>query len=146
MATARGARGRRPSGEGDGLKGLDHSSIPWAAYIFMMCQSIGLPPISTIGFGRTDVSSLRREPKPPAKITAFTPRQISGRPPWRAPSALKHPDEIRRTRRIGVVGFLFADGAELVADGAFELEGVAGGEAAAGACVDDIELDPPAAR
>jgi hypothetical protein len=38
----------------------------------MMCHSIGLPPISTIGFGRTAVSSLSREPNPPAKITAFT--------------------------------------------------------------------------
>ena len=38
----------------------------------MMCQSIGLPPISTIGLGRTAVSSLSREPNPPAKITAFT--------------------------------------------------------------------------
>jgi hypothetical protein len=38
----------------------------------MMCQSIGLPPISTIGLGRAVVSSLKREPKPPAKITAFT--------------------------------------------------------------------------
>jgi hypothetical protein len=37
----------------------------------MMCHSIGLPPISTIGFGRTAVSSLSREPKPPARITAF---------------------------------------------------------------------------
>ena len=37
----------------------------------MMCQSIGMPPISTIGLGRTVVSSLRREPKPPARMTAF---------------------------------------------------------------------------
>lgn len=37
-----------------------------------MCQSIGLPPISTIGFGRVEVSSLSREPSPPARITAFT--------------------------------------------------------------------------
>src|SRR6266851_7172947 len=45
----------------------------------MMCQSIGLPPISTIGFGRTAVSSLSREPKPPARITAFTGMQVIGR-------------------------------------------------------------------
>ena len=38
----------------------------------MMCQRIGLPPISTIGFGRTAVSSLSREPNPPARMTAFT--------------------------------------------------------------------------
>src|SRR5918993_1329995 len=36
----------------------------------MMCQRIGIPPISTIGFGRTDVSSPKRVPKPPARITA----------------------------------------------------------------------------
>src|SRR6478609_11759047 len=45
----------------------------------MMCQSIGLPPISTIGFGRTAVSSLSREPKPPARITAFTAKEVSYR-------------------------------------------------------------------
>ena len=37
----------------------------------MMCQRIGLPPISTIGFGRGPVSSLSRVPRPPARITAF---------------------------------------------------------------------------
>ena len=37
----------------------------------MMCQRIGLPPISTIGFGLTFVSSLRREPNPPARMTSF---------------------------------------------------------------------------
>ncbi len=36
-----------------------------------MCQSIGIPPISTMGFGLTVVSSLIRVPKPPANITAF---------------------------------------------------------------------------
>src|ERR1035437_10497283 len=43
----------------------------------MTCQSIGLPPISTIGLGRTAVSSLRREPKPPARITTFTHGHVS---------------------------------------------------------------------
>src|SRR5665213_790028 len=42
----------------------------------MMCHRIGLPPISTIGLGRTAVSSLRREPKPPARITAFIVVQV----------------------------------------------------------------------
>jgi hypothetical protein len=42
-----------------------------------MCQSIGLPPISTIGFGRVEVSSLNREPRPPARITAFTGARLS---------------------------------------------------------------------
>src|SRR6185295_14351755 len=37
----------------------------------MMCQRIGFPPISTIGLGRPTVSSLRRDPIPPARMTAF---------------------------------------------------------------------------
>src|SRR2546430_15506910 len=47
------------------------SLIPWKEYNFMMCQRMGLPPISTIGFGLTRVSSLNLEPTPPARITAF---------------------------------------------------------------------------
>ena len=39
----------------------------------MMCQRIGRPPISTIGFGLVSVSSERREPRPPARMTALTP-------------------------------------------------------------------------
>src|SRR6476469_7686442 len=38
----------------------------------MMCHRIGLPPISTMGFGRVCVSSLSRVPRPPARMTAFT--------------------------------------------------------------------------
>jgi hypothetical protein len=37
----------------------------------MMCHKIGMPPMVTIGFGFTPVSSLRRVPNPPAKMTAF---------------------------------------------------------------------------
>src|SRR5437773_3818334 len=37
----------------------------------MMCQRTGRPPISTIGFGITAVSSVRRVPKPPARMTTF---------------------------------------------------------------------------
>src|SRR5689334_23026593 len=37
----------------------------------MMCQRIGWLPISTIGFGRTPVSSEIRVPNPPARMTAF---------------------------------------------------------------------------
>src|SRR5581483_1537364 len=37
----------------------------------MMCQMIGRPPISTIGFGRTSVSSESLVPRPPARITTF---------------------------------------------------------------------------
>src|SRR4051794_21048317 len=37
----------------------------------MMCQRIGLPPISTIGFGRMWDSSLILVPRPPASMTTF---------------------------------------------------------------------------
>ena len=37
----------------------------------MMCQMIGLPPISIIGLGRVSVSSVRRVPRPPARMTVF---------------------------------------------------------------------------
>ena len=38
----------------------------------MMCQRIGRPPISIIGFGMRCVASPIRTPKPPQKITTFT--------------------------------------------------------------------------
>src|SRR5438067_2410937 len=37
----------------------------------MICQRIGRPPISTIGFGRTSVSSASLVPSPPARMTTF---------------------------------------------------------------------------
>lgn len=37
----------------------------------MMCQSMGFPPTSTMGFGREEVSSAILVPKPPANMTAF---------------------------------------------------------------------------
>ncbi len=36
-----------------------------------MCQMIGMPPISIIGFGLVSVSSAKRVPRPPARITTF---------------------------------------------------------------------------
>src|ERR1700712_3436229 len=45
--------------------------MPCVPSIFMMCQRIGFPPISPLGFGRPDVSSANRLPSPPARITAF---------------------------------------------------------------------------
>src|SRR4051795_10012037 len=42
----------------------------------MMCQRIGRPPTSTIGFGRNSVSSRRRVPRPPHKITTFTEKEL----------------------------------------------------------------------
>src|SRR3954464_12540414 len=38
----------------------------------MMCQRIGRPPTSTIGFGFDSASSARRVPSPPASRTVFT--------------------------------------------------------------------------
>ena len=35
----------------------------------MMCQMIGRPPISTIGFGLISVSSRNRVPRPPHRMT-----------------------------------------------------------------------------
>ncbi len=37
----------------------------------MMCQMIGLPPISIMGLGRKWDSSLIRVPNPPARMTVF---------------------------------------------------------------------------
>src|SRR5262245_35295730 len=45
----------------------------------MMCQRIGLPPISTMGLGRVSVSSVKRVPRPPARMTTFMMRR-GGRP------------------------------------------------------------------
>ena len=42
----------------------------------MMCQRIGLPPISTIGFGRTALSSVSRS-RIRARMTAFKPASRS---------------------------------------------------------------------
>ncbi len=61
---------------------ITKSRKPWLAYIFMMCQRIGRPPISTIGFGFVTVSSARRLPTPPAKMTTF----MFGPPPTLASS------------------------------------------------------------
>ena len=36
-----------------------------------MCHKMGIPPISIIGFGLNWLSSLMREPKPPASNTTF---------------------------------------------------------------------------
>src|SRR5687768_2630263 len=37
----------------------------------MMCHKMGRPPIGTIGLGRNSVSSRKRVPNPPHKITTF---------------------------------------------------------------------------
>src|SRR5690606_5488522 len=37
----------------------------------MMCQTMGLPPIGTIGLGRVSDTSRRRVPRPPQRISAF---------------------------------------------------------------------------
>src|SRR3954470_7642502 len=66
----------------------------------MMCQSSGRPPISTMGLGRTCVSSLIRVPSPPARITAFMPIAYWKTPGARAscaePRIVLYADEARR--------------------------------------------------
>ncbi len=47
------------------------SRTPKCSKFFMMCQMIGNPPISTMGFGRYSVSSRNLVPNPPASSTAF---------------------------------------------------------------------------
>src|SRR2546422_4330653 len=42
----------------------------------MMCQRIGRSPISPMGLGRAAVSSDRRVPRPPARMTTFTTRRV----------------------------------------------------------------------
>src|SRR6516164_9771714 len=50
---------------------MTNSLRPKAEKIFRICHRIGWPPISTIGFGLVSVSSDRRVPNPPARITTF---------------------------------------------------------------------------
>ncbi|MNQ62532.1 hypothetical protein D3C85_768810 [compost metagenome] len=47
----------------------------------MMCQRIGLPPISIIGLGLRWDSSLIRVPRPPARMTAFIASPLGTRVP-----------------------------------------------------------------
>src|SRR3954452_11711906 len=70
----------------------------------MMCQMIGMAPISIIGLGRTAVSSLSRVPRPPARITAFIGGQDSGsgsrHPAAAQPLARELPGEREHERRV----------------------------------------------
>src|SRR6476620_1596706 len=45
----------------------------------MMCHRIGRPPMATIGLGIACVSSERRVPRPPARMTVFTKLLLSRR-------------------------------------------------------------------
>src|SRR5271165_1582352 len=132
----------------------------------MMCQSIGLPPISIIGLGRTAVSSLSREPNPPARITTFTRSRLlnrlggahasgaRGAEPRRAwpsaadrsnASALAHVYDVGDSCCVGIVALRFGDDAELVGDRSREPEAVARAIAARAVAAHDVELDPRAA-
>src|SRR3982751_1804499 len=46
----------------------------------MMCHKMGRPPICTIGLGLISVSSERRVPIPPARMTAFIRKSPSQTP------------------------------------------------------------------
>src|SRR4029079_11586325 len=66
---------------------------------FMMCRSMGCPPISTIGFGRTIVSSLRRLPRPPARIITFMTPTAACSGPALSPVHLRLAPCARRSNR-----------------------------------------------
>src|SRR6185312_16717671 len=53
---------------------------PCAAYRETTCQRIGIPPISTSGFGISWLCSCRRVPRPPHRITTGTPPTPSSPP------------------------------------------------------------------
>ncbi len=84
-----------------------------------MCHKIGIPPISTIGLGRTWVSSDNRVPNPPAKITAFTARQANVRR-----STLSPPMAARRALITGITGQDGSYLAELLLDRGYEVHGM----------------------
>src|ERR1700686_2336567 len=70
----------------------------------MMCQMIGWPPISTIGLGLSSVSSERRVPSPPARITTFIRADMLPGAPRAAGSASRcggHAFEVDLDRVIG---------------------------------------------
>lgn len=74
---------------------MTNSRIPCTEYIFMMCHRMGRPPISIIGLGRMVVSSDRRVPRPPARITAFIVCPAYNRPQPRACEAAERPLPLR---------------------------------------------------
>src|SRR5271166_4098217 len=111
----------------------------------MMCHRIGLPPISTIGFGRSAVSSLSREPKPPARITTFTSGKVIRCPP-RAGSGLRHDHRVRRAAGERIVALGHRQRPELVDGRTGEPEAVAGLVATGPTAADDVELDPRPTR
>lgn len=62
----------------EALNKLTKSSMPWDESSLRMYHSIGRPPISTMGLGRSDVSSLMRVPRPPAQYDCLH-RPLRGR-------------------------------------------------------------------
>src|SRR3954454_18360212 len=91
--------------------------MPALAYMRMMCQRIGRPPISTIGLGRREVSSLRRVPRTPARITTFMRASCPGAPrrAARGPGVLEHLAVAQRVHRLPEA--LVLVGAELAGGG-----------------------------
>src|SRR6266550_4367927 len=69
----------------------------------MMCQRIGRPPISTIGFGRISVSSAKRVPRPPQRIMACTRVIVRTRSGLDDARARDRDDESTAARSIGLL-------------------------------------------
>src|SRR4051812_49287361 len=67
----------------------------------MMCQRIGLPPISTIGFGRIWDSSLILVPRPPASMTTFITL-----PQTREPARQTRASRAARELQTGLLAYL----------------------------------------
>src|SRR5258706_4298773 len=61
----------------------------------MMCQRIGRPPISIIGFGRKCDSSEIRVPRPPARMTAFMDAYMDSFAWLATPAGRKRQDKSR---------------------------------------------------
>src|SRR5712671_5168344 len=69
----------------------------------MMCQMIGLPPISTMGLGRRCDSSLIRVPMPPARMTVFIAELLQLGVPEISPERISSRDQRRAVDRPGNV-------------------------------------------
>src|SRR4051812_26369341 len=115
---------------------------PWWAYSFMMCHRIGFSPISTSGLGTRSVSSRRRVPRPPARITtgmSAGSRRLNCVPPSR--------DGSGRPAQVGVeqaIGLELADAGDAYEPRALELLERERVVAEGGDELADAALDAPA--
>src|SRR5437763_16543386 len=67
--------------------------------MLMMCQRIGRPPTSTLGLGLSVVSSDRRVPRPPARITVFMGLSMSRKGSFRVSVVRYLPQHVQSAAR-----------------------------------------------